>query len=84
LSKSATTSFFGGAIGSTTVRYVHTDFYPYGGIRIDSKTNYGGEKRKYAGTEYGSLSGLNYAMARADSSSLRPPRCSSGTHRSKT
>jgi RHS repeat-associated protein len=40
------------------------DFYPYGGIRIDSRTNYGGEKRKYAGTEYDSLSGLNYAMAR--------------------
>src|SRR5262249_15240760 len=40
------------------------DFYPYGATRIDTKTNYGGEKRKYAGTESDSLSGLNYAMAR--------------------
>jgi hypothetical protein len=31
------------------------DFYPYGAIRIDTKTNYAGEKRKYAGTEYDSL-----------------------------
>jgi hypothetical protein len=29
-----------------------TDYYPYGGIRIDIKTNYGGGKRKYAGTEF--------------------------------
>ena len=43
------------------------DFYRYGGQRIDAKTNYGGEKRKYAGTEYDSLSGLNYAMARYQS-----------------
>jgi len=38
------------------------DFYPYGGQRIDTKTNYGGEKRKYAGTEYDSLSALNSSM----------------------
>src|SRR5262245_27302283 len=43
------------------------DFYPYGATRIDTKTNYGGEKRKYAGTEYDSRSGLNYAMARYQS-----------------
>ena len=43
------------------------DFYPYGATRVDTKTNYGGEKRKYAGTEYDSLSGLNYAMARYQS-----------------
>jgi RHS repeat-associated protein len=44
------------------------DFYPYGGIRIDSRTNYGGEKRKYAGTEYDSLSGLNCMQARYQNS----------------
>jgi hypothetical protein len=44
------------------------DFYPYRAIRIDTKANYGGEKRKYAGTEYDSLSGLNYAMARYQNS----------------
>jgi hypothetical protein len=31
------------------------DFYPYGTTRIDTKTNYGGEKRKHAGTEYDAL-----------------------------
>jgi RHS repeat-associated protein len=43
------------------------DFYPYGATRIDTKTNYGGKKRKYAGTDYDALSGLNYAMARYQS-----------------
>ncbi len=42
-----------------------TDYYPYGGQRIDTKAGgYGGEKRKYAGTEYDALSGLNYMQAR--------------------
>jgi RHS repeat-associated protein len=52
---------------STGVISEAEDYYPYGGIRIDTKTNYGGEKRKYAGTEYDALSGLNYAMARYQS-----------------
>jgi RHS repeat-associated protein len=37
---------------------------PYGGVRIDTKTNYGGVRNKYAGTISDSLSGLNYAQAR--------------------
>jgi hypothetical protein len=28
------------------------DYYPFGGQRIDSKTNYGGVRNKYAGTVY--------------------------------
>src|SRR5262245_43689689 len=41
------------------------DYYPFGGLRLDSKTGgYGGEKRKYAGTEYDTLSGLQYMQAR--------------------
>jgi RHS repeat-associated protein len=41
------------------------DYYPYGGIRIDSKVGiYGGEKNKYAGTQYDGTSGLNYMQAR--------------------
>jgi RHS repeat-associated protein len=44
------------------------DFYPYGATRIDTKSGgYGGEKRKYAGTEYDALSGLNYMQARYQS-----------------
>ena len=44
------------------------DYYPYGGQRIDAKSGgYGGEKRKYDGTEYDSVSGLNYMMARYQS-----------------
>jgi hypothetical protein len=37
---------------------------------LTPKTNYGGEKRKYAGTEYDSLSGLNYMQARYQNSFL--------------
>jgi len=44
------------------------DFYPYGGIRMDTKTNYGGVRNKYAGTIYDALSGLNYAQARYQNS----------------
>jgi hypothetical protein len=40
------------------------DYYPYGGQRVDSKTNYGGVRNKYAGTLYDTLSGLNYMQAR--------------------
>jgi RHS repeat-associated protein len=40
------------------------DYYPYGGLRMDTKTNYGGVRNKYAGTIYDALSGLNYAQAR--------------------
>jgi len=40
------------------------DYYPYGGLRIDAKTNYGGVRNKYAGTVYDALSGLNYVQAR--------------------
>jgi hypothetical protein len=40
------------------------DYYPYGGQRIDSETNYGGVRNKYAGTVYDALSGLNYMQAR--------------------
>ena len=40
------------------------DYYPYGGLRIDAKTNYGGVRNKYAGTVYDALSGLNYMQAR--------------------
>jgi hypothetical protein len=35
------------------------DSFPYGGLGVDTKTNYGGEKRKYTGTEYDALSGLH-------------------------
>jgi RHS repeat-associated protein len=45
------------------------DYYPYGGQRIDSKTNYGGVRNKYAGTVYDALSGLNYMLARYQNSS---------------
>src|SRR5262249_27916320 len=45
------------------------DFYPYGGIRIDTKTNYGGVRNKYAGTVNDALSGLNYMQARYQNSS---------------
>jgi RHS repeat-associated protein len=40
------------------------DYYPYGGIRLDSKTNYGGAKYKYAGTQYDAGTGLDYAQQR--------------------
>jgi RHS repeat-associated protein len=40
------------------------DFYPYGGIRVDTKTNYGGVRNKYAGTVYDALSGLSYMQER--------------------
>jgi RHS repeat-associated protein len=40
------------------------DYYPYGGLRIDAKSNYGGVRNKYAGTVYDPLSGLNYMQAR--------------------
>jgi RHS repeat-associated protein len=43
------------------------DYLPYGGVRIDTKTNYGGVRNKYAGTVYDPLSGLNYAQARYQS-----------------
>jgi RHS repeat-associated protein len=45
------------------------DFYPYGGLRVDTKTSgYGGVRNKYAGTIYDALSGLNYAQARYQNS----------------
>jgi hypothetical protein len=40
------------------------DFTPYGGIRLDTKANYGGVRNKYAGTVYDALSGLNFMQAR--------------------
>lgn len=41
------------------------DYYPYGGVRTDNKqVGYVGERRKYAGTEFDNVSGLNYMMAR--------------------
>jgi len=40
------------------------DYYPYGGLRLDSKTNYGGAKYKYAGTQYDAGTGLDYAQQR--------------------
>ena len=46
------------------------DYYPYGGIKFDTKANrYVGEKRKYADTEYDALSSLNYMQARYQNSS---------------
>ncbi len=44
------------------------DYYPYGETRLDAKVGtYGGEKNKYAGTEYDAGSGLNYMQARYQS-----------------
>jgi RHS repeat-associated protein len=41
------------------------DYYPYGSIRLDTKVgNYGGERRKFAGTEYDTSTGLNQMGAR--------------------
>jgi RHS repeat-associated protein len=41
------------------------DYFPYGGARTDYKVGtYDGEKNKYAGTQYDSLSSLNYMQAR--------------------
>jgi RHS repeat-associated protein len=45
------------------------DYFPYGGPRVDTKTNYGGVRNKYAGTVYDALSGLNYMQARYQNSS---------------
>jgi RHS repeat-associated protein len=45
------------------------DYYPFGGLHLDSKTNYGGVRNKYAGTVYDALSGLNYMQARYQNSS---------------
>jgi RHS repeat-associated protein len=45
------------------------DFAPYGGIRVDTKTNYGAVRNKYAGTIYDALSQLNYMQARYQNSS---------------
>jgi RHS repeat-associated protein len=45
------------------------DYYPYGGIRVDTKTNYGGARNKYAGTVYDALTGLNHMQARYQNSS---------------
>ncbi len=56
------------ANGSRTVGEA-LDYYPYGGQRMDTKTNYGGERNKYAGTVYDTLSGLNYMQARYENSS---------------
>jgi RHS repeat-associated protein len=44
------------------------DYYPFGGMRVDTKTNYGGVRNKYAGTVYDALSGLNYMQARYQNS----------------
>jgi RHS repeat-associated protein len=44
------------------------DYFPYGGQRIDTKTNYGGVRNKYAGTVYDVLSGLDYMQARYENS----------------
>lgn len=49
------------------------DFTPFGGIRIDAKTKYGGVRNKYAGTVYDALSGLNYTQARYQNSSRGQP-----------
>ncbi len=49
--------------GSGTVAET-LDYFPYGGIRLDSKTNYGGAKYKYAGTQYDAGTGLDYAQQR--------------------
>jgi RHS repeat-associated protein len=63
-------------MGSTTVVAYESeslveslDYFPYGGVRIDTKTNYGGVRNKYAGTVYDPLSGLNYMQARYQNSS---------------
>jgi RHS repeat-associated protein len=41
------------------------DYYPYGSIRLDTKVgNYAGERRKFAGTEYDTSTGLNQMGAR--------------------
>jgi RHS repeat-associated protein len=44
------------------------DYSPYGALRIDTKSNYGGVRNKYAGTIFDALSGLNYAQARYQNS----------------
>lgn len=40
-----------------------SDYYPYGGIRIDDKTGFN-EQRKFAGHEYDGSTGLSYMRAR--------------------
>jgi RHS repeat-associated protein len=41
------------------------DYYPYGGVRIDTKTGtYIGEKRKFIGQEYDAQTALSYLNAR--------------------
>jgi RHS repeat-associated protein len=40
------------------------DYYPFGGTRLDNTSSYGGEKRKFAGHEYDSGTGLTYMDAR--------------------
>lgn len=40
------------------------DYYPYGQARLDIKSGYAGEKRKYIGQEYDSGSTLSYLNAR--------------------
>jgi RHS repeat-associated protein len=44
------------------------DYYPYGGLRENSKTNCGGVRNKYAGTVNDLLSGLNFMQARYQNS----------------
>ncbi|MFA6105430.1 MAG: RHS repeat-associated core domain-containing protein [Patescibacteria group bacterium] len=41
-----------------------TDYYPYGGIRIDEQTNGLNEPKKFTGHEYDMDTGLNYMGAR--------------------
>ncbi|QQR60572.1 hypothetical protein IPH19_04145 [Candidatus Uhrbacteria bacterium] len=40
-----------------------TDYYPYGGIRVDEQTGFN-EQRKFAGHEYDGDTGLSYMQAR--------------------
>ena len=40
------------------------DYYPFGGIRIDTKSSTFNEQRKYIGQEYDADTGLNYLNAR--------------------
>ncbi len=49
--------------GSGAVEEV-MDYYPYGSVRLDEKAGSFDEKRKYAGHEYDSETGLSYMVAR--------------------
>ena len=40
------------------------DYYPYGGLRIDTRAGSFDERRKFTGHEYDTATGLNYMMAR--------------------